>query len=83
MGEDAIAHGINETEGTIVITSHDLLPKFKRILPMTPRVQMIVFFEDQLNETDTKGYKAGVQLIPFKQVVAKGNNPSQALGMES
>ena len=29
MGDDAIVHGINETEATLVITSHDLLPKLK------------------------------------------------------
>ena len=29
LGEEAIVHGINETEVTHVITSSELLPKFK------------------------------------------------------
>jgi len=29
LGDEAIIHGINETEVTHVITSGDLLPKFK------------------------------------------------------
>ena len=32
LGEDAVAHGINETEVEHVITTHALLPKVKTIL---------------------------------------------------
>lgn len=57
LGDEAIAHGINETEVDTVITSHDLLPKFKRLLEMVPQVKTIIYMEDQLKLTDTKGYK--------------------------
>lgn len=57
LGDEAIAHGINETEVTTVITSHDLLPKFKRLLKLVPRVKTIIFMEDQLKPTDVTGYK--------------------------
>ena len=42
LGEDALIHGINETEVTCVITSQELLPKFKNILPCTPNVSVLV-----------------------------------------
>lgn len=42
LGEEAIIHGINETEVTCVITSQDLLPKFKNIIPCTPNVTVLV-----------------------------------------
>ena len=42
LGEDALIHGINETEVTCVITSQELLPKFKNILPCTPYVTNLV-----------------------------------------
>lgn len=42
LGDDAIIHGINETEVTCVITSQELLPKFKNILPCTPNVSVLV-----------------------------------------
>lgn len=57
LGDEAIAHGINETEVDTVITSHDLLPKFKRLLEMVPQVKTIIYMEDQLKSTDTTGYK--------------------------
>lgn len=72
MGDDAIAHGINETEVTTVITSHDLLPKFKNILAMTPKVNTLIYMEDQLKKTESDGYKDGVKIIPFQQVIDMG-----------
>lgn len=42
LGDDALVHGINETEVTCVITSQDLLPKFKNLLPKTPKVTILV-----------------------------------------
>ena len=42
LGDDAIIHGINETEVSCVITSQELLPKFKNILPSTPNVTLLV-----------------------------------------
>lgn len=57
LGDDAIAHGINETEVDTVITSFELLPKFKRILQKVPEVKNIVFIEDQLQEADVTGFK--------------------------
>ena len=32
LGEDAVIHGLEETEVETVVTSHELLPKFKKIL---------------------------------------------------
>lgn len=66
--------GINETEATIVITSHDLLPKFKTLLDKLSNVQTIVYMEDQLNKTETDGFKDGVRVIPFTQVARLGSN---------
>ena len=57
LGEDAIAHGINETDVSVVITTHDLLSKFKNILHKTPRVRTIIYMEDQLHKTETTGFK--------------------------
>ncbi|BES89112.1 AMP-Hypothetical protein enzyme [Nesidiocoris tenuis] len=72
LGDEAIAHGINETEVELVITTHDLLPKFKAILNHTPRVKRLIYMEDQLKKTETQGFKDGVDIIAFKDVLAKG-----------
>jgi len=57
----------------VVVTSHDLLPKFKNILQLTPKVETIIFFEDQLKPTNRTGYKEGVELVSFTELIAKGN----------
>jgi long-chain acyl-CoA synthetase len=72
LGDEAIAHGINETEVSLVITSHDLLPKFRNILTHTPKVKKLVYMEDQLAKTDVSGFKEGVDIIPFSEVVKNG-----------
>lgn len=74
LGEDAIAHGINETEVSFVITTHDLLPKFKTVLKSTPKVKTIIYMEDQLSETDTSGLREDVNVIAFKEVIKKGES---------
>lgn len=76
LGEDAIAHGINETEVSIVITTHELLPKIKNILHMTPKVQTVIYMEDQLHPTDTKCSKSNVDIIPFQRIVDTGKTSS-------
>ncbi|CAH2988990.1 unnamed protein product [Chilo suppressalis] len=73
LGDDAIAHGINETEVSTVITSHELLPKFKKILAKTPKVDTIVFMEDQLHPTKTDGYKEGIRIVGYKEVLRMGS----------
>lgn len=74
LGDEAIAHGINETEVDTVITSHELLPKFKRLLSLTNEVKNIIYMEDQLVPSDTTGFKETVRLIPFSDVIKCGNN---------
>jgi len=73
LGEEAIAHGINETEVSIVITSHDLLPKFKKILQLTPKVKTLIYMKDQLTKTVTSGYKDGVEIISFESTLERGS----------
>lgn len=80
LGDDAIAHGINETEVTTVITSYDLMPKFQKILEHTPRVNTLIYMEDQLKELDTSGYKESVNIIKFSDVLANGAKSSIGKG---
>ncbi|XP_037947198.1 long-chain-fatty-acid--CoA ligase 4-like isoform X2 [Teleopsis dalmanni] len=74
LGDEGVAHCISETEVTTVITSHDLLPKFKVLLEKCPNVDTIIYMEDQLHKTDTSGFKEGVKIIPFSQVVRTGQD---------
>ncbi|XP_055326866.1 long-chain-fatty-acid--CoA ligase 4-like isoform X2 [Sitodiplosis mosellana] len=76
LGEEGVIHGINETDATIVITSHELLPKFKSLLPQLPNVQSVIYMEDQLHETKTDGFKEGVRILPFDEVIKLGSTSS-------
>lgn len=74
LGDEGVVHGINETEASVVITSHELLPKFKTLLTKLPRVHTVIFMEDQLKPTSTDGYKEGVRVQSFKQVIKQGQD---------
>jgi long-chain acyl-CoA synthetase len=71
LGEDGIIHGITETEVDTVITSHELLPKIRSILPSIPKVKNVIFFEDQLQKTDTDGF-GDVKVYSFTQIIKNG-----------
>lgn len=77
LGEDAVAHAINETEATIVVTSLDLLPKFKKILTLTPQVKTVVYMEDQLKDLENpEDISERAEIITFKKVLLKGEKSS-------
>lgn len=73
LGDDGIIHAINETEVSTVITSAELLPKFKSILLKTPKVQRIVYMDDQLKKFEnTKEISDLVKFYSYNKIVAKG-----------
>jgi len=74
LGDDAIVHGINETDVRHVVTSHDLLPKFRTLLEKCPKVERVIYFGDQLRPTDVTGFKEGVTITSFSEVVHNGKN---------
>jgi long-chain acyl-CoA synthetase len=83
LGDSAIEHGLNETEVETVITSHDLLPKFKNILKETPNIKQIIYFDNPIKRTDTSGFRSDVRIINFWEVVmfgkkAMNNNSAHA-----
>lgn len=72
LGEEGVAFGVNETEVRYVITSHDLLPKIRNILKDCPTIHTVVYFEDQLQVTDTSGF-GNVTVVGYKEVVKRGS----------
>lgn len=78
LGDEAVVHGVNQTKCSHILTTHDLLPKFKNILLHTPTVTTVVFFEDQIKKTDTNGFPPNVKIVPFYDVVTKGTKLSKS-----
>jgi long-chain acyl-CoA synthetase len=73
LTEEAVAHGLNETGCEFVLTSHELLPKFKSVLETVPSVKHLIYMEDPIKITEVKGYKQGVNIYPFNDIVKKGS----------
>ncbi len=44
------------TQAHVIVTSHDLLPRFKNLLPSIPSITHIIYLEDQLQKTSTEGF---------------------------
>ncbi|CAG9799773.1 unnamed protein product [Chironomus riparius] len=75
LGDEGIIHGVNETEVSTVITSHELMPKLKCILDKLPKVSTIIYFEDQLVKTDLKGFER-IRTFSYSDVIEYGiKNP--------
>ena len=76
LGDEAIMHGLNETGVSLVVTSHELLPKFKNMLAHCPNIKTIIVMEDQIFPTDTTGYQSEVEILTFQSVVDLGAGSS-------
>ena len=72
LGEEAVIHGVNETEVTHIVTSHELLSKFRNILPNTPNVTHVIYMEHQVERTELKDYPDNVKIISFYEVLHSG-----------
>lgn len=77
LGEEAIIHGINESEVTHMITSQDLLAKLSKITTRIPKVKTIVYIEGV--RPVTAQFESSIQLVPFKRLVKDGKAAPETL----
>ena len=80
LGEEAIIHGINESEVTHVITSQDQLYKLAKVIQRIANVKCIIYFEGV--KPVTAHFEAFVRLVPFEQLVADGKAAPETLGVQ-
>ena len=71
LGEEGIIYAINQTEVSTIVTSHDLMPKVKNVLSKIKSVKNVIYFEDQLSETNVEGF-GSVKVIPYQNVISLG-----------
>jgi len=73
LGEEAVVYGLAETQAEVVITSHELLPKFKQILSSNEdNVKTIVYMENPIKRTNVTGFRDNVRIISFWDVLSLG-----------
>ncbi|XP_074658018.1 fatty acid CoA ligase Acsl3-like isoform X2 [Tubulanus polymorphus] len=77
LGEDAIVHGINECEASVVITSQELLPRFKNSLSKMPNVKHLVYM-DGVKMADLSEFEGDVSLHAMSNVLTVGQQPANA-----
>lgn len=75
LGDEGIIHGINETEVSHLVTTYDVLPKLKTLLPKILSVKSIIYIEgaSPIDVLVDSFPKDRVTLIPFKQLEEKGH----------
>ncbi|UJR20379.1 hypothetical protein I4U23_023510 [Adineta vaga] len=76
LGEDAVKHGINESEVSIIITSCELLSKLDKTIDHTPRVSHVIYFPS-LVKTQTINIpkdKNNKQFLSLHQLEEQGRN---------
>ncbi|CRL04303.1 CLUMA_CG017401, isoform A [Clunio marinus] len=71
LGDEAIAHCINQTEVEFLITSHELMPKIRKLLNQFPKLKNIIYFEHQIHTTDTSGF-GDINVYSFEDVLKRG-----------
>ncbi|XP_052784060.1 long-chain-fatty-acid--CoA ligase 4-like isoform X1 [Mya arenaria] len=76
LGEDAIIHSVNESEVSHVITSADLLPKFKGIMGKMPKLtHLIVMCDNQSIASVRKDFQDNINIFTFNEVEVQGAEP--------
>ncbi|XP_046646817.1 long-chain-fatty-acid--CoA ligase 4-like [Daphnia pulicaria] len=78
LGDDALIHGINETDVSCVVTSQQLLEKFKNILPSTKNVNLLIVMEDPLKPLELEGYGDAVRVRSYQEVIRRGSEASKS-----
>lgn len=78
LGDEGIVHGINETEVTHIITSHDLLPKLKRLQTRLPKLKYVIYMEG-FRKANRGGFEDDIKVIPFSELEELGRNAPEDL----
>jgi len=68
LGDEAIVHGIIESEASVVVTSEELMSKLCKVIDKCPSVQHVVFMNNYIFE-GCGGKKALDLLVTFEKVV--------------
>lgn len=75
LGQEAIIHGINETEVTHVITSQDQLSKFDGVLDRMPFVSHLVVMTNKGGKPTLKNKPDRVTILTMEEVEKEGAKP--------
>ena len=84
MSDDAIRHGIEQTEAPVIFTDQDLMPRLTSVLKGIAlirgetKVRFIVYFENSHEETFERPKVAGVTVYPYSDLRTVGVDTTSA-----
>ena len=76
LGDEAICHGFNETEVSVVVTSSSLLPKFRNLLPNCPNIRHLIVIKDQNDNLELAEFNLPVTILSFHDITSRGETYS-------
>ncbi|CAF4433637.1 unnamed protein product, partial [Adineta steineri] len=76
LGEEAVKHGINESEVSIIITSYELLSKLDKTLDQIKSVHHVIYFPSITKSQTVKlpKDKNNIQYLSLQQLEEQGRN---------
>lgn len=80
LGTEAIIHGINETEVTHLITTYDLLAKFRELHKSIHKVSHIIYIEG-LKKSPVESFDKFI-LVPFSKLEQDGELTKETITFE-
>jgi long-chain acyl-CoA synthetase len=73
LGEEGVAHSVNESQVSIVLTSSELLPKFQAIFKRLKRVKHLICI-DETKKLPSSDIVGGIDLHSMKKVEEMGKS---------
>ena len=83
LNDEALVHGVTETQVSCVITSQDLLSRVLNILPQATAVKTVVVFESPLKPLDPETIGNTLSIHPFRRVLDMGKIVNFELNLPS
>lgn len=80
LGDDGIAHGINETETAVLVTSNDLLGKVAKLENQLPNLKTIIYVRDEVGtemEPPVVTEVNGKKLVSIDSIEKAGANNNE------
>ncbi|CAF3504649.1 unnamed protein product [Rotaria sp. Silwood1] len=76
LGDEAVKHGINESQVHIIVTSQELTSKLDKTLEQTDKVRYVVYFPSVVKSQADKvpKDKNNIQFIHLQKLEEQGNN---------
>lgn len=81
LGDDALVHGVDESEVHVIMTSDELLSKVVNLLPRMPRIRHVIYMRDPTRISEPaegddfavpKSIPQGVEVISLNELEARG-----------